>query len=411
MSRALNRLSALAVAKLKEPGRYADGGGLYVQVSASGGKSWLLRFMLNGKAREMGLGSVSSVSLADARKRAAEAREALSAGIDPLERRKEDRAQARAAEARSATFAEVAELYIQSHESGWKNPKKLGGLWRGTLKRYAFPVFGELPVGEVDLPLVLKALEPIWRVKPETASRVRNRVEAILDYAKVRGLREGENPARWKGTLDVVLPSPTAVRAVRHYAALPYPEIGDFMAALRDREATAARALEFTILTASRTNEVLQARWGEIDLDAALWVVPAERMKMKREHRVPLSRQAVAILKDMAGQGDYLFPGPKPDKPLSQMSMAMLLRRMGRDEITVHGFRSTFRDWVSETTAFPGAVAEAALAHAVGDAVEAAYRRGDLFNKRVKLMQSWADFLDKPSVKNSAVTPLRRKAE
>lgn len=415
MARALNKLTAMQVSKAKEPGRFADGGGLYLQVSASGGKSWIYRFMRDGRAREMGLGPVGAVSLSEARRRAAEARERVAAGLDPIDQRDKDRVRERAAEARMMDFNACCEAYITAKESGWRNAKHVSQ-WRNTLATYAGPIFGGLPVDAVDLNLVLRAIEPIWISKPETASRLRGRIEAVLDWATVRKLRFGDNPARWKGNLDKLLPSQASVRAVKHHAALPYEEVAPFFAALRKREATAARALEFAILTASRTSEVTGALWGEFDPGKKVWIIPPERMKAKREHRVPLSRQALAVIKGMRvgepGPETPVFPaarlrGGKP-VPLSYMALSMLLRRMGRGDITVHGFRSTFKDWCAEVTAFPNELSEAALAHIVGDKVEAAYRRGDLFEKRARMMQAWADYCDRPVV-SARVVPIRAR--
>lgn len=417
------KLTAKAVAALKEPGRYADGNGLYLQVGKTGGKSWLLRFMLNGKAREMGLGALADVSLSEAREKAAEARKLLSAKRDPLEARKAAERAAALEAARSMTFKGAAERYIAAHRAAWRNVKHVAQ-WTATLETYAYPVFGDLPVADVDTGLVLRVLEPIWTQKPETASRVRGRIEAVLDWARVRGYRTGENPALWRGHLAHLLPRRAKVRKVEHHPALPYAEVAAFMAALRQRDATAARGLEFAILTAARTGEVLGATWAEIDLEAAVWTVPADRMKAQREHRVPLAPRAVAILQAMAqehGQEGYLFPSRRKDKPLSNMAFLMLLRRMNpqREDgayqwfdprqqapITAHGFRSTFKDWAAERTSFPGEVAEAALAHVVGDRVEAAYRRGDLFDKRRKLMEAWAGHCDRPAAAGQIV-PLR----
>lgn len=398
MARGVCKLTATAVAKMKAPGRYADGGGLYLQVGPTGTKAWLFRFMRRGQAREMGLGSVGVVSLARARELAAEARTALHLGKDPIEERDKARQETLLAEARGMTFAQCAEAYIAAHRDSWRNAKH-AAQWTSTLKAYAEPVFGTLPVQAVDLALVMKVLEPIWRAKPETASRLRGRIESILDWATVREYRQGENPARWKGHLDKLLPARAKVQKVEHHPALPYGEIGDFMAALRGQEGTAARALEFAILTAARTGEAIGARWSEIDLAAKLWIVPAERMKAGREHRVPLSGRTVGILQAMAelrpsddDGSAHVFPGAKPKRPLSNMAFLMLLRRMKRPDLTAHGFRSTFRDWAAERTAFAREVAEAALAHVVGDKVEAAYRRGDLFEKRRRLMEAWAGY-------------------
>ncbi|MEO0034113.1 MAG: hypothetical protein RLZZ501_136 [Pseudomonadota bacterium] len=409
MARGSNKLTAVAVSKMKAPGRYADGGGLYLQVGPTGGKSWLFRFTRQGRAREMGLGPLSALSLAEAREKASEARKVLLAGADPLEAREAEKAKAEAEDARGMTFTECAEAFIAAHEPTWRNPKHRQQ-WRNTLKTYAEPVFGGLSVAAVDLAMVMKVLEPIWREKPETASRLRGRVESVLDWAAVRGYRQGENPARWRGHLDKLLPARSKVATVEHHAALPYAEVAAFLADLRGRPALAARALEFVILTGARTSEALKSTWGEVDLAAAVWTIPGERMKAGREHRVPLSPQAVALLADLGKVrevgNEWVFPGTRPMRPLSQMALLMLLRRMERGDLTAHGFRSTFRDWTAEQTAFPGEVAEAALAHVVGDKVEAAYRRGDLFDKRRRLMEAWADYCDRPAG-GGAVVPIR----
>lgn len=391
MARGTSKLSAVAVAKAKKPGRYADGNGLYLQVGPTGTKSWLFRYMINGRAREMGLGPVSLIPLAEARVAALETRRKVHEGIDPLAEREEQQRQARIEQARAMTFSQCADAYIQAHRSSWRNDKH-AAQWESTLKSYAAPVIGDLPVDAVDLPLVLAILEPIWRDKPETASRLRGRLETVLDWAAVRGLRQGDNPARWRGHLDKLLPARAKVKRVEHHAALPYAEIGAFMAKLRTREGIGSLALEFTILTAARTSEVLNATWGEIDRDAAAWTVPGARMKAGREHRVPLSPRALAILTELGGGGDmeFVFPGNRAGKPLSNMVFLQLLKRMGYADLTAHGFRSTFRDWAAEQTAFPREVAEAALAHVVADKVEAAYRRGDLFEKRRQLMEAWS---------------------
>jgi integrase len=372
---------------------HADGGGLYLQVTPSGAKSWIFRFMLHGRAREMGLGPLHTISLAEARERARECRKLRLDGIDPVEARSAKRAKERLAAATAMTFAECAERYIAAHRTGWRNPKH-AAQWPSTLQTYAYPVFGLLPVQAIDTALVTKAIEPIWQAKPETASRVRGRIEAVLDWAKVRGYRDGENPARWRGHLDKLLPARAKVRKVEHHPALPYAVMGEFVASLRQQEGVAARALEFLILTAARTGEVIAARWNEFDLAEKVWTVPADRMKAGKEHRVPLSAAAVAIIEQMqatrVADQQFVFPGGKLGKPLSNMAMLKLLQRMGRGELTAHGFRSSFRDWAAERTNFPREVAEMALAHTVGDKVEAAYRRGDLFAKRRRLMEEWA---------------------
>lgn len=310
------------------------------------------------------------------------------------------------------TFRQEADSYIAAHRSGWRNDKH-AAQWSSTLETYAYPTIGSLPVGEVDTALVLRVLEPIWTEKPETAGRVRARIEAILDAAKVRGYREGDNPARWKGHLEALLPARRKVRRVEHHAALPYTEIASFMAALNGQPGNAASLLEFTILTAARTGETLGARWSEVDLKAKVWNIPAERMKGHREHRVPLSPRAISILTKMSSVrhdvGDFIFPGSQLGKPLSNMAMLALLRRMKRDDITVHGFRSAFRDWCAEQSNYPNEVAEMALAHAVSDKVEAAYRRGDLFAKRVRLMNEWAKYCSMSASSTTNVVALRRR--
>jgi integrase len=412
VTQAIHRLSAVKVASLKQRGMYADGGGLYLQVSENGSRSWIFRFKQNGRSRDMGLGSLTAVSLATARGIAADCRRKRSAGLDPIENRKAERLQAQLAAARSMTFDQCRDAFIEAHKSAWRNAKHRAQ-WTNSLATYVSPVFGSLPIQSVDVAFVTKVLEPIWSTKPETASRVRGRIERVLDWAKVRGFRQGENPARWRGHLDALLPARSKVRKVKHHAALPYVQIGAFMAALRTREAVAARALEFTILTATRTGEVLGARWNEIDFQAKVWVVPANRMKSGREHRVPLSRPAISVLKEMQArhQEDLVFPGDRRGKSLSNMAMQMMLRRMDRADLTAHGFRSTFRDWAAECTNFPAEVAEAALAHVVGDKVEAAYRRGDLFEKRRRLMDAWATYCQTASGKGGAVIPLNRAKE
>jgi integrase len=411
MTQSIHRLSAVKVANLKQRGMYADGAGLYLQVSGNGSRSWIFRFKQNGRARDMGLGSLTTVSLATAREMAAECRRKRLAGIDPIEDRQTDRREAQLAAARSMTFDQCRDAFIEAHRAGWRNAKHRGQ-WTASLATYVTPVLGSLPIQSVDVGLVMKALEPIWSSKPETAARVRGRIERVLDWAKVRGFRQGENPARWRGHLDALLPAHRAVRKVKHHAALPYSEIGTFMAALKTREAVAARALEFTILTAGRTGEALGARWEEIDFQAKVWVVPPSRMKSGREHRVPLSRAAVSVLREMQArhQDHFVFPGDCRGKPLSNMAMLMVLRRMGRDDLTAHGFRSTFRDWAAECTNFPREVAEAALAHVIGDKVEAAYRRGDLFEKRRRLMESWAAYCQATRTNDGRVVPLKRSA-
>jgi integrase len=348
-----------------------------------------------GKQREMGLGSASraGTSLARARDLAAEARIALAAGLDPLEVRKA----ARHAERILPTFGECADAFIETHRSSWRNDKHIAQ-WTMTLSTYCAPIRA-MPIDKIETEAVLKVLQPIWERLPETAKRLRGRIEKVLDAATVRCFRTGENPARWRGHLQNLLAKPKGLTR-GHHAALPYEQLPEFMAQLRARYSLAARALEFAILTACRSGEVRSARWGEIDLAKATWVIPAGRMKAGKEHRVPLSDRAVALLAVLqeTRTSDFIFPGNGLNRPLSGMAMAMLLRRIKVDSITVHGFRSTFRDWASETTAFPHEVCEQALAHSIGNKTEAAYRRGDLFEKRRKLMETWAIYCEpKPS--------------
>jgi integrase len=414
MAREIGRLTTLKVEKEKAPGMYADGGGLYLRVTPEGTKNWVLRYMLNRKARWMGLGPLPLYGLREARARALDARRRRHEGIDPIEARRAERAKLRLEAARAVTFKECAETYIGSHRAGWRNDKHKYQ-WPATLTAYAYPVIGALPVQAVDTGLVLKVLEPIWTTKPETASRVRQRIENILDFAKALGWRDGENPARWRGHLDKLLPARSRVRDVEHLAALPYAELPAFLVSLREREAVAARGLEFLILTAARTGELIGARWSEIDLRDKIWMVPAGRMKARREHRVPLSPRALTILQEMTKvrQSDdgnaYVFPGPKLGKPLSNMAFLMLLRRMEFDDLTVHGFRATFKTWASERTSFQNEITEAALAHIIGDKVEQAYRRSDLFEKRRRLMHQWSMFCTTASAQQSKtnITPLR----
>ena len=390
MARKIELLTALAVSRKTKPGLYRDGGNLYLHITKAGVKSWVFRFMLRGTAREMGLGPLHTVTLADARAKAAEARKLLLEGVDPIDARNATRIAANVVAAKSFTFDHCAEAYIASHRAGWRNAKH-ADQWQNTLKCYASPTFGALPVQAVDTALVMKALESIWTKKPETATRVRGRIEAILDWATVRGFRAGENPARWKGHLDKLLPKRSKVATVEHHPALPYDQMGAFMADLRNEQGVGARALEFTILTAARTGEVIGAQWGEIDLEAAVWTVPPNRMKASKEHRVPLSPRAMELVNELrkTWQSEYVFPGGRRGKPLSNMALLATLKRMARSDLTAHGFRSTFRDWAAEQTNYPREVAEMALAHTVGDKVEAAYRRGDLFEKRRRLMDEW----------------------
>ena len=394
--RAINRLAAVVLPKLG-PGMHHDGNGLHFRVTESGARGWVLRYQFNGRRRHMGLGGFPKVSLQEARQKARLGRQMLGRGEDPLDSRQAAKAQARLRRASAMSFNQCAEAYIAAQQDGWRNAKHRQQ-WANTLETYAGPVLGDLDVATVDTSHVLKVLEPIWQAKNETAVRLRGRIERVLDWAKVRGLRQGENPARWRGHLEHMLPLISRGARIEHHPALPYDRVGRFMKALRKtingRGGVAARALEFTILTAARTGEVLNAKWDEIDLKGKVWTVPAARTKTKRELRVPLSPSAIKLLRAQARVRDnaYVFPGRKADRPLSNMAMLVLLRRMERDDITPHGFRSTFRDWAAEQTSYPREIAEMALGHVVGKAVERAYRRGDLFEKRALLMRDWANF-------------------
>jgi integrase len=413
MARTIGKLTALKVDKAKEPGIYGDGGGLYLRVTPDGAKNWVFRFMLNGRARWMGMGPLHTVSLAEARNRAGEHRLQRHDGIDPIEARRAERLKVQLEAAKAITFKECADAYIKAHRAGWRNGKH-AGQWEATLATYAEPVIGKLSVQAIDTALVLKVLEPIWTEKPETAGRVRGRMESILDWAKVRGYRMGENPARWKGHLDHLLPARGKVRKVEHYAALPHAELPGFLVSLREQEGVAARAFEFLLLTGARTGEAIGARWNELDLLDKTWTLPAARMKAGREHRVPLSPRALAILEKMQahrhGDDGFVFPGGKAGTPLSNMAFLMLLRRMDRGDLTAHGFRATFKTWASERTGFQNEIVEAALAHVVGNKVEQAYQRGDMFEKRRRLMQQWATFCTAPVQEpQNNVASLRRK--
>ena len=383
MARALNKLSAIAVDKAKKPGKLSDGGGLYLLVQKTGRKSWVFRCTTKGGTkREMGLGPYPAITLVQARDIADRYRTIVATGGDPLIERER---------AGGKTFGDCADDYIASVQSEWRNEKHKRQ-WHQTLKDYCQPIRSR-PIADIGTDDILTVLTPIWQSKPETASRLRGRMERVLDFAKARGWRDGENPARWRGHLSSILPKRQKLTR-GHFASMDYRDIPEFMVRLQTSGGTSARALEFLILTACRTGEVLGATWDEVDLDARLWTIPAIRMKAGRKHRVPLSGRAVEILTPLseARLSDLVFAGQKRDKPLSNMAMQMQLRRMDLAEITVHGFRSSFRDWAGDNTTFPREVAEAALAHAVGNATEQAYRRSDALEKRRRLMDAWAEY-------------------
>jgi integrase len=393
--------SAKDLSRLTKPGRYAVGFGAYLQISQSHTRSWVLRYRSGTKATHLGLGSCSEVTLQEALDSALAARRMIRQGRDPLQEKRTARRRRLLEHVHAKTFKECATAYIAAHESGWRGDHSRQQ-WSISLAKYAYPKIGKLSVADIDLACVLSVIEPIWTVVPETARRVRNRIELVLDWATARGLRRGDNPARWKGLLESLLPEQRKANSVKDLAAMKYTEVGAFMQKLRAQEDVSARALEFTILCAARPGEAIGARWSEIDGNT--WTVPAERMKAHREHRVPLSRRVVELLAELPRVNDYVFPvGHKVPKP---RALLRVLERMGRDDVTTHGFRATFRTWASERTAYPNDVIELTLAHTVGNAVERAYRRGDLFEKRRRLMQDWSDYCSQPRVAGDVV-PLR----
>jgi len=392
MAKQINKLTALKVKNIKEQGWFPDGRGLYLQVSNTGSKSWVYRYQTGGKERRCGLGSYLDVSLEDARRAAERCRQLRLEKIDPIEHKRKLEAERQLEKVRGVTFEECATAFIDSHKQGWKNPKH-EMYWRNTLKTYACPIIGDLSVQSIDTGLVMKVLEPIWFIKTETASRVRQRIENILDWAKVRGYRVGENPALWRGHLDKLLPKRTKVQKVKHFKAMSYSDIPEYFRSLRKIDTLAAKALAFTVLTASRTSESRGAVQNEFDLNESIWNIPEERMKSHRSHRVPLSEESLKILEEakVYRKGDYVFPALKKQTSISDAALLKLLKKT-HPELTVHGFRSTFRDWCAEMTSYPREQAEAALAHVLKDQTEAAYQRGDMLEKRRKLMDAWADY-------------------
>lgn len=388
-----NKLTQLQVSRLKEPGLYGDGAGLWLKVTDSGTRSWIFRYTFTGRERWTGLGPYPEVTLAEARDLALEYRRQVRTGIDPLQAKQAAKADLAAQQASVVSFDWCAKQYIEAHRAGWSNAKH-AEQWTNSIATYASPLIGELPVGAIETAHVMRVLEPIWTTKSETASRLRGRIESILDWSTVRQYRSGENPARWKGHLDTLLPARSKLARVRHHPALPWAEMAAFMVELQQQPGVGALALQFTILTAARSGEVRGMSWDEVDLETGIWTVPATRMKAGREHRVPLNGPAMLIISEMLiarSPGDsVIFPGVKNRQPLSDMTLTAVLRRMNRSDLTVHGFRSTFRDWAAEVTNYPNEMAEMALAHTVGDRVEAAYRRGDMFEKRRQMMMDWA---------------------
>jgi integrase len=404
-------LTVKKIEKLIQSGRHRDERGLYLQVKSPSNRSWIFRYEKDGRERQMGLGSLSAgVSLEIARAKAIAVRQQIAEGLDPLlERQKREAAQQSAdaaLKARAFTFEQVAQDFYNDHNEKWRN-RKHAAQFLSTLKMYAYPVLGPMIVADIQRAHVLRVLrnDDFWTVKPETADRVRARIEAVLDYAAARDLREERNPARWKGNLSQLLPDRSKAAKEKHHAALSYAAMPAFMVKLREREAIAARALEFVILTAARTGEVIGARWDEISIEDRVWVVPADRMKANREHRVPLTDEAIALLRVLpkVGKNPFVFIGQRTEG-LSNMAMAVLLKRMKMEEVTVHGFRATFKTWTAERTSYPRDLAEAALAHVSGDKVEQAYMRGDMLGRRREMMTAWAKFCGKPFDSTNVVT-------
>lgn len=407
MAAQINRLTVLNV-KNKPPGMHADGGSLYLLVKPDGkNRSWIFRYRdrVTGKLRDMGLGPAWDVSLAEARDKAAGFRRMLRDGEDPLAQKHAQRAAAKIQHEKRLPFGRCAELYIEAQRAGWRNPKH-AQQWDSTLRTYCEPIW-KLPVDSIDTALVMRCLDPIWTTKTETASRLRGRMESVLAWATVRGLRTGDNPAQWRNHLDQLLPARNKVQAVEHRAALPYAEVAEFMAELRQRDSLAARSLELQILTATRPGEAAGAQWDEIDLERALWIIPADRMKAGKEHRIPLAPAVVKLLQALPQVGPHIFPGVR-GKSITTDAAMKLLKDM-RPGLTAHGFRSTFRDWAAETTSHPREVIEAAMAHRLKDAAEAAYQRGDLLQRRAVLMKDWAGYCATVR-KGATVTALRQRS-
>lgn len=428
MPKIAKELGALAVSRLKKPGMYPVGkvAGLYLQVSSETSRSWVLRVTVGDKRREIGLGPYPAVGLKDAHTRAQAERDKIKSGVDPVIERQAAGSALRAAQASEITFSDAAKQFISSRAHGWKNAKH-ADQWRNTIAQYAEPVLGKMLVRHISREHVLQVLDPIWTTKTETASRVRGRIENILDWARVKGYRSGENPALWRGNLDHLLAKPSTITVVRHHPALPYQQIGGFLENLRENEATGAKCLEFAILTCSRSIEVRGARWAEFDLDLGIWCVPAERMKLKKEHRVPLSQAAIDLLRGLrqperADENSLVFPSPR-GKVLSDMTLLAVIRRMNGDSeppiwrdpkqkdapVVPHGFRSTFKDWATEMTNHPRELIEVALAHIPGDSSEMAYWRSEVLERRRQLMTDWADFASRP-FNTGNVLPLQRQA-
>ena len=411
MAKGVFRLTAIDL-KRKTPGHYGDGLGLWLQISRGKhgvNRSWVFRYTAaNGKTREMGLGGTHTISLARARELARECRELRLRGVDPIEHRKAQRTAQAAAAKRTITFDEAARAFLAAKRGEWRSHKH-AQIWPATIAKYVSPVIGKLPVDAIDTPLVMKVLQPLWDRIPESASRLRGRIESVLDWASVSGFRHGENPARWRGHLEHLLATPRKLKPKQHMSAMPYTDVPAFMARLRAEQSTSARALEFLTLTAARAGEVRGAVWSEIDVDRGVWEIPDERMKAGKAHRVPLPSRCLDILRAMPRQGKFIFPG-RAGGMMADSNLAYLLRKLGYGHFTIHGFRSSFRTWAAEQTSFPHEIAELALAHTVGDAVVRAYKRTDLFDRRRKLMDAWAAFCSKPAPAGATITPLRKIA-
>jgi integrase len=404
-------LSALDIRYITKKGKFAVGdiAGLLLFVKESGAKSWVLRTVIGNKRRSMGLGGYPEVSLAKARERARDAKELIGQGVDPIEKRKSIVEALRASQSDFFTFADAARQCHAKKVAEFKSAKH-AKQWISTLEKYAFPVIGRMAIDKIDLSNILDILQPIWKDKTETATRLRQRIEQVFNWAIISGYRRGDNPARWKGHLEALLPLPNKIKKVRHMPALSWKDIGAFMVELRQREGIGARALEFIILTACRSGEVRLATWNEIDLDAKIWTIPAEHTKTHKEHKVPLVGDAIELLRELPRfEGSkFIFTAPRGG-PLSDMSISAVCKRMKVDAVP-HGFRSTFRDWAAENTNYPREVAEQALGHAISNAVEAAYRRGDLFSKRRRLMEAWAAYINKVQGTQATVIPMQKKA-
>jgi integrase len=406
MNKQVNRLTAKRIAKLGD-GRHHDGHGLVLNIKGTA-KSWLLRYQRDGRERWLGLGPLHVFGLSEARLRAKQARQKIYDGEDPIDAKKQRRAQRRLEAASAVTFGQCANAYVDAHRAEWT--RRHHEQWLNSLRDWVLPKIGDLPVAAIDTAAVLSVLRPIWTTKTVTAVRIRSRIECVLDYARTAGYRTGENPARWKGHIENLLPKPSKVAKVQHLDAMPYKEVPAFLVELREREDISARALEFAILTAARSGEVVSACWSEIDFAGKIWTIPSERMKSGREHRVPLSDAALELINQLPRKSDYLFPSKRARQVRGEF-IIHLLRAMGHAKITAHGFRSSFRDWAGERTNFPREIAEAALAHRTGDATELAYRRGDALEKRRQLMEAWARYCSIPPVKETdTVRTFRRSA-